>query len=126
MFKQRRVPAKARRKTYAWSGDGVGADYDEDGDEDGDEGDAAAFSYFTLAGSLAPLEGPAAGGTVVTVGGAGLPRSVVGRFNSTLTCRFESGNGSQSVGAELLGAELGGRRWCECEDAAPPSERQVA
>ena len=35
-----------------------GADYDEDGDEDGDEGAAAAFSYFALAGSLAPLEAP--------------------------------------------------------------------
>ena len=34
MFKQRRVPAKARRKTYAWSGDGVGADYDEDEPEE--------------------------------------------------------------------------------------------
>ena len=34
MFKQRRVPAKARRKTYAWSADGVGADYDEDEPEE--------------------------------------------------------------------------------------------
>ena len=34
MFKQRRVPAKARRKTYAWSGDGVGVDHDEDEPEE--------------------------------------------------------------------------------------------
>ena len=33
MFKQRRVPAKARRKTYAWSGDGVGVGVDHDDDE---------------------------------------------------------------------------------------------
>ena len=34
MFKQRRVPAKARRKTYAWSGDGVGVDHDDDEPEE--------------------------------------------------------------------------------------------
>ena len=34
MFKQRRVPAKARRKTYAWSGDGVGVDDDDDEPEE--------------------------------------------------------------------------------------------
>ena len=44
MFKQRRVPAKARRKTYAWSGDGVGADYDEDEPEER----PVSYTHLTL------------------------------------------------------------------------------
>ena len=43
MFKQRRVPAKARRKTYAWSGDGVGVDHDDDEPEERHIGAGVGF-----------------------------------------------------------------------------------
>ena len=97
MFKQRRVPAKARRKTYAWSGDGVGADYDEDEPEERHRAsDRVGFDGWHVPvppgvdpAEPAPEEPPSKRLALIRNGrrGIGLPEELVERCLAFLTPR---------------------------------------
>ena len=96
MFKQRRVPAKARRKTYAWSGDGVGADYDEDEPEERHRAsDRVGFDGWHYEPEAeaepepAPVEPPSKRLALIRNGrrGFGLPEELVERCLAFVTPR---------------------------------------
>ncbi len=93
MFKQRRVPAKARRKTYAWSGDGVGADYDEDEPEErhraSDRVGFDGWRYPEPEPEAAREEPPAKRLALIRNGrrGVGLPEELVERCLAFVTPR---------------------------------------
>ena len=90
MFKQRRVPAKARRKTYAWSGDGVGADYDEDEPEERHINAGVGFDGWRYPEpEPAPEEPPAKRLALIRNGrrGLGLPEELVERCLAFVTPR---------------------------------------
>ena len=90
MFKQRRVPAKARRKTYAWSGDGVGAGYDEDEPEERHINAGVGFDGWRYPEpEPAPEEPPAKRLALIRNGrrGFGLPEELVERCLAFVTPR---------------------------------------
>ena len=91
MFKQRRVPAKARRKTYAWSGDGVGVDHDEDEPEERHRAsDRVGFNGWHYEPEPEPApEEPAKRLALIRNGrrGFGLPEELVERCLAFLTPR---------------------------------------
>ncbi len=90
MFKQRRVPAKARRKTYAWSGDGVGVDHDDDEPEERHINAGVGFDGWRYPEpEPAPEEPPAKRLALIRNGrrGFGLPEELVERCVAFLTPR---------------------------------------
>ena len=92
MFKQRRVPAKARRKTYAWSGDGVGVDHDEDEPEERHINAGVGFDgwrYPEPEPEPAPEAPPAKRLALIRNGrcGFGLPEELVERCLAFVTPR---------------------------------------
>ena len=90
MFKQRRVPAKARRKTYAWSGDGVGVDHDDDEPEERHIAAGVGFDGWRYPEpEPAPEEPPAKRLALIRNGrrGFGLPEELVERCLAFVTPR---------------------------------------
>ena len=90
MFKQRRVPAKARRKTYAWSGDGVGVDHDDDEPEERHIDAGVGFDGWRYPEpEPAPEEPPAKRLALIRNGrrGFGLPEELVERCLAFVTPR---------------------------------------
>ena len=113
MFKQRRVPAKARRKTYAWSGDGVGADYDEDEPEERHRAsDRVGFDGWHYEPEPEPApEPPSKRLALIRNGrrGLGLPEEVVERCLAFVTPRepvWKSRHRVDGVGAIRHRADL--------------------
>jgi len=91
MFKQRRVPAKARRKTYAWSGDGVGVGHDEDEPEERHINAGVGFDgwRYEPEPEAAREEPPARRLALIRNGrrGVGLPEELVERCLAFVTPR---------------------------------------
>ena len=90
MFKQRRVPAKARRKTYAWSGDGVGVDHDDDEPEERHIGAGVGFDGWRYPEpEPEPAPPPPKRLALIRNGrrGVGLPEELVERCLAFLTPR---------------------------------------
>jgi len=90
MFKQRRVPAKARRKTYAWSGDGVGVDHDDDEPEERHIDAGVGFDGWRYPEPApAPEAPPAKRLALIRNGrrGVGLPEELVERCLAFVTPR---------------------------------------
>ena len=90
MFKQRRVPAKARRKTYAWSGDGVGVDHDDDEPEERHINAGVGFDGWRYPEpEPAPEEPPPKRLALIRNGrrGFGLPEELVERCLAFVTPR---------------------------------------
>ena len=89
MFKQRRVPAKARRKTYAWSGDGVGVDHDDDEPEERHINAGVGFDGWRYPEPAPPEQPPSKRLALIRNGrrGVGLPEELVERCLAFVTPR---------------------------------------